>query len=160
MPVDGKIIEGSSYIDESMLTGESHPVHKEIGDSVTGASINKTGSFTYEVTRIGQDTLLAQVIRMVQEAQGSRAPIAQLADRISAVFVPTVITLALVAGLAWCFIGGASWEFAVNIFVSVLIIACPCALGLATPTSIMVGTGNGAQKGYLIQRWRHLGIHP
>ncbi|UUX32818.1 heavy metal translocating P-type ATPase [Fundicoccus culcitae] len=151
LPVDGEIVTGQSSIDESMLTGESMPVEKNVGDNVTGASINKTGSFTYKATKIGQDTLLAQIVQMVQDAQGSKAPIAKLADVISSYFVPIVIILAILSGLMWYFIIGESLPFALNIFISVLIIACPCALGLATPTAIMVGTGNAAQKGILFK---------
>lgn len=151
LPVDGVIIEGQSSVDESMLTGESMPVTKVKGDPVTGASINKTGAFTYEVTRVGEDTTLSQIVKMVQDAQGAKAPIAKLADVISLYFVPIVMVLALLAGLFWYFIMGQPLQFALMIFISVLIIACPCALGLATPTAIMVGTGNGAQKGILIK---------
>ena len=151
LPVDGEITHGQSTIDESMLTGESLPVEKHVGDTVTGASINKTGSFTYKATRVGQDTTLSKIIRLVQAAQGSKAPIAKLADVISGYFVPIVIFLAIFAFIIWYFILGESLEFALNIFISVLIIACPCALGLATPTAIMVGTGTGARKGILIK---------
>lgn len=151
LPVDGELVEGSSSIDESMLTGESLPVTKQIGDTVTGASINKTGSFVYRATRIGSDTMISQIIQVVQDAQGTKAPIAKLADRISAVFVPTVIGLAIVSTLFWYFVMGEPLNFALSIFISVLIIACPCALGLATPTSIMVGTGRGAENGILIK---------
>lgn len=151
LPVDGTVVSGQSTIDESMLTGESLPVEKTVGDTVTGASINKTGAFTYETTRIGSDTALAQIVRLVQDAQGAKAPIAKLADKISGYFVPIVIVLAIVSALAWFFFGNQPLNFALQIFISVLIIACPCALGLATPTSIMVGTGNGAKKGILIK---------
>lgn len=151
VPVDGEIIEGSTSLDESMLTGESLPVSKSVGDDVTGASINKTGAFKMTVTRIGQETLLSQIIRLVQDAQGTKAPIAQIADKVAAIFVPTIIVLALLSGLAWYSIGHSTLEFALTIMINVLIIACPCALGLATPTSIMVGTGNAAQKGILIK---------
>lgn len=160
LPVDGEITQGQSSIDESMLTGESLPVEKTVGATVTGASINKTGAFTYRVTKIGQDTMLSQIVRMVQDAQGSKAPIAKLADVISGYFVPIVMILAVVSGLFWYFAMGQSIEFALTIFISILIIACPCALGLATPTAIMVGTGNGAQKGILIKSGTALeGIH-
>lgn len=160
LPVDGEITQGHSNIDESMLTGESLPVEKTVGDSVTGASINKTGAFTYQVTKIGQDTMLSQIVRMVQEAQGTKAPIAKMADVISGYFVPIVMGLAIVSGLFWYFVMGQPIEFALTIFISILIIACPCALGLATPTAIMVGTGNGAQKGILIKSGTALeGIH-
>ncbi|MFC4698423.1 heavy metal translocating P-type ATPase [Enterococcus aquimarinus] len=151
IPVDGTVVEGSSAIDESMLTGESLPVEKKIGDSVVGASINKTGSFKFEATKVGEDTTLSQIIHLVEEAQGSKAPIAQLADKVSGVFVPIVIVLAILAGLAWFFFGQESWVFALTITISVLVIACPCALGLATPTAIMVGTGKGAENGVLIK---------
>lgn len=151
IPVDGRLLEGQSTVDESMLTGESLPVKKVSGDQVFGATINKNGSFTLEVTKVGEDTALAQIIRLVEEAQGSKAPIARLADQVAAVFVPVVMTLALLSGFAWFVFGGESWTFALNIAVSVLVIACPCALGLATPTVIMVGTGLGAEHGILIK---------
>ena len=151
IPVDGRVVEGQSWVDESMLTGESLPVAKKVGDQVVGASLNQQGSLIVETDKIGQDTTLAQIIHLVQAAQGSKAPIAQLADRVSAVFVPVVMTLALLAGLAWYLIGGQSWAFALTITIAVLVIACPCALGLATPTAIMVGTGKGAEQGILIK---------
>lgn len=151
IPVDGHVVEGQSWVDESMLTGESLPVAKKVGDQVVGASLNQQGSLIVETNKVGQDTTLAQIIHLVQAAQGSKAPIAQLADRVSAVFVPVVMTLALVAGLAWYLIGGQSWAFALTITIAVLVIACPCALGLATPTAIMVGTGKGAEQGILIK---------
>ena len=151
IPVDGRVVEGQSWVDESMLTGESLPVAKKVGDQVVGASFNQQGSLIVETNKVGQDTTLAQIIHLVQAAQGSKAPIAQLADRVSAVFVPVVMTLALVAGLAWYLIGGQSWAFALTITIAVLVIACPCALGLATPTAIMVGTGKGAEQGILIK---------
>lgn len=151
IPVDGRVVEGQSWVDESMLTGESLPVAKKVGDQVVGASLNQQGSLIVETNKVGQDTTLAQIIHLVQAAQGSKAPIAQLADRVSAVFVPVVMTLSLVAGLAWYLIGGQSWAFALTISIAVLVIACPCALGLATPTAIMVGTGKGAEQGILIK---------
>ena len=151
IPVDGRVVEGQSWVDESMLTGESLPVAKKVGNQVVGASLNQQGSLIVETNKVGQDTTLAQIIHLVQAAQGSKAPIAQLADRVSAVFVPVVMTLALVAGLAWYLIGGQSWAFALTIGIAVLVIACPCALGLATPTAIMVGTGKGAEQGILIK---------
>ncbi|MFA5523875.1 MAG: heavy metal translocating P-type ATPase [Tissierellales bacterium] len=151
MPVDGVVVEGITSVDESMLTGESIPVEKNIGDTVTGASINKNGSIKYKATKVGKDTALAQIIKLVEDAQGSKAPIAKLADVISGYFVPIVIVLAIVSGLAWYFIGGESATFALTIFIAVLVIACPCALGLATPTAIMVGTGKGAENGVLIK---------
>lgn len=151
IPVDGSVIFGSTSIDESMLTGESIPVEKTVGDPVTGASVNKNGYIKFKVEKVGKDTTLSQIIRLVEEAQNRKAPIANLADLISGYFVPTVIGIALVSGLAWLFIGGTSFQFALTIFISVLVIACPCALGLATPTAIMVGTGKGAENGILIK---------
>ena len=150
VPVDGVVTEGNSTVDESMLTGESIPVSKSVGDEVIGASLNKTGSFILKATKIGKDTALSQIIQLVEQAQGSKAPIAKLADKVSGVFVPIVIVLALVSGLAWYFLGQESWVFALTITISVLVIACPCALGLATPTAIMVGTGKGAENGILL----------
>lgn len=151
IPVDGEIISGNSAVDESMITGESIPVEKKVGDRVVSASINKTGSFKFKATKVGKDTTLSQIIKLVEEAQGSKAPIAQLADKVSGVFVPIVIVLAIVSGLLWYFLGQESWVFALTISISVLVIACPCALGLATPTAIMVGTGKGAENGILIK---------
>ncbi|MBY6785531.1 heavy metal translocating P-type ATPase [Clostridium botulinum] len=150
LPVDGEIIEGSTAIDESMLTGESLPVEKHIGDIAVAGSINKHGLIKYKATKVGKDTTLAQIIKLVEEAQGSKAPIARLADKISAYFVPTVIALAIISSLAW-YVSGKSLIFSLTIFISVLVIACPCALGLATPTAIMVGTGKGAENGVLIK---------
>ncbi|NLP34023.1 MAG: copper-translocating P-type ATPase [Clostridiales bacterium] len=151
MPVDGEVVEGTTSVDESMLTGESIPVEKNIGDKIIGASINKNGTIRYKATKVGKDTALAQIIKLVEDAQGSKAPIAKLADVISGYFVPIVIVLAILSGLGWYFIGGESVVFALTIFISVLVIACPCALGLATPTAIMVGTGKGAEHGVLIK---------
>ncbi|HLR92309.1 MAG TPA: heavy metal translocating P-type ATPase, partial [Atopostipes sp.] len=151
LPVDGVVVSGNSAIDESMLTGESLPVEKNAGDEVVGASINKTGSFRYRATKVGKDTALAQIVKLVEDAQGSKAPIAKLADRISGIFVPVVIVLSVLSGLGWYFIGGESLSFALTISISVLVIACPCALGLATPMAIMVGTGKGAENGVLIK---------
>lgn len=155
VPVDGVIMEGNTSVDESMLTGESLPVEKKAGDTVTGATINKFGSFTFKATRIGKDTVLAQIIRMVEEAQGSKAPIQKLADKVSGVFVPVVIGIAFITFAAWMLVSG-DIEKALISAVSVLVIACPCALGLATPTAIMVGTGKGAEKGILIKGGEHL----
>ncbi|MDR3593792.1 heavy metal translocating P-type ATPase [Clostridium sp.] len=150
LPVDGEVIEGSTAIDESMLTGESIPVEKSIGSSVIGASINKTGFIKYKATKVGKDTALAQIVKLVEDAQGSKAPIAKLADVISSYFVPTVIILAIIASVGWI-ISGETPIFSLTIFIAVLVIACPCALGLATPTAIMVGTGKGAENGVLIK---------
>lgn len=150
LPVDGEVVEGSTAIDESMLTGESIPVEKIIGSNVIGASINKTGFIKYKATKVGKDTALAQIVKLVEDAQGSKAPIANLADVISAYFVPTVIMLAIVASFGWL-IAGETTTFSLTIFIAVLVIACPCALGLATPTAIMVGTGKGAENGVLIK---------
>ena len=149
--VDGQVMKGRSSVDESMLTGESLPVSKDEGDRVIGGTLNKNGMLRVLAERVGQDTVLARIIKMVRDAQGSKAPIANLADRISLYFVPTVMVLATLSGLAWYFIGGAPFPFALRIFIAVLVIACPCAMGLATPTSIMVGTGRGAQLGVLIK---------
>ncbi|SFH56324.1 heavy metal translocating P-type ATPase [Pisciglobus halotolerans] len=151
IPVDGVIVEGSSAVDESMITGESIPIEKKAGDNVVGASINKNGSFRFKATKVGKDTTLSQIIKLVEDAQGSKAPIAKLADKVSGIFVPIVIGLAALSGLAWFFLGQESWVFALTITISVLVIACPCALGLATPTAIMVGTGKGAENGVLIK---------
>ena len=150
VPLDGKIVNGTSSVDESMLTGESLPVAKKENDGVIGGTINKNGVLTVRVERVGQDTMLARIIKLVQQAQGSKAPIASLADRISFYFVPTVMSLAIISGLAW-YVSGADFPFSLRIFVAVMVIACPCAMGLATPTSIMVGTGRGAQLGVLIK---------
>ena len=151
IPVDGTIIAGNSAVDESMITGESLPVEKQVGDQVIGASINKHGAFRFEATKVGKDTTLAQIIKLVEDAQGSKAPIAKLADKVSGVFVPIVMLLAVLSGIAWLVLGQESWVFALSITISVLVIACPCALGLATPTAIMVGTGKGAENGVLIK---------
>jgi len=151
MPVDGLVTEGLTAVDESMLTGESMPVEKKMGDTIIGGSINKNGTIRYRAEKVGKDTALAQIIKLVEDAQGSKAPIAKLADTISGYFVPIVIALAALAGLAWYFLGQESWIFALTITISVLVIACPCALGLATPTAIMVGTGKGAENGVLIK---------
>ncbi|MDR2593346.1 MAG: cadmium-translocating P-type ATPase [Fibromonadaceae bacterium] len=151
IPVDGKVIEGRSDIDESMLTGESMPAHKNIGDLVYAATINTTGMLRFEAEKVGADTALAHIIKLVEDAQSDKAPIAKMADTVSGYFVPIVCAVALVAGVAWFFGTGGNLEFALRIFISVLVIACPCALGLATPTAIMVGTGKGAEKGILIK---------
>ncbi|HCC34747.1 MAG TPA: cadmium-translocating P-type ATPase [Ruminococcaceae bacterium] len=151
IPVDGTVIDGNTAVDESMLTGESMPVDKKAGDTVYAATINTTGTIKFKAEKIGADTALAQIIKLVEDAQGSKAPIAALADKVAGVFVPVVSVIALLAGAAW-FIGtGGDIQFALTIFISVLVIACPCALGLATPTAIMVGTGKGAENGILIK---------
>lgn len=150
LAVDGEIIEGSTSIDEAMITGESIPVIKEIGSRVIGGSINKGGFIKYKATKVGKDTTLAQIVKLVQDAQGSKAPIAKLADVVSLYFVPTIIALAFISAIVW-FMAGESITFVLTIFISVLVIACPCALGLATPTAIMVGTGKGAENGVLIK---------
>lgn len=152
IPVDGEILDGHSSVDESMVTGESIPVEKTVGDEVVGATINKTGTFKFKATKVGKDTMLAQIIKMVEEAQGSKPPIARLVDVIASYFVPTVIGIASITFFIWYFFGPApALTYAVLNFVAVMIIACPCALGLATPTSIMVGTGKGAEHGILIR---------
>lgn len=150
IPVDGVVTEGTSSVDEAMLTGESMPVDKKPGDKVYAASINKNGLITFQATKVGSDTALAQIIKLVEDAQGSKAPIAQMADIVSGYFVPVVVTIAALAFLAW-FLTGHGLAFSLTIFISVLVIACPCALGLATPTAIMVGTGKGAENGILIK---------
>ncbi len=151
IPVDGIVTEGNTSIDESMLTGESMPVDKKAGDSVYAASLNTTGTIRFRAEKIGGDTALAQIIKLVEDAQGSKAPIAQMADIVSGYFVPVVCVIALISGIAWFFATGGDVKFALTIFISVLVIACPCALGLATPTAIMVGTGKGAENGILIK---------
>ena len=151
MPVDGLVTNGQTFVDESMMTGESVPIEKKIGDTITSATINQNGSIDYEATRVGSDTTLAQIVRLVEEAQGSKAPIAALADKISLYFVPIVLSLATLSALGWYFLAGESLSFSLSIFIAVLVIACPCALGLATPTAIMVGTGKGAENGILIK---------
>ena len=151
MPVDGLVIEGQTFVDESMMTGESVPIEKKVGDTITSATINQNGSIDYQATRVGSDTTLAQIVRLVEEAQGSKAPIAALADKISLYFVPIVLILATLSALGWYFLAGESLSFSLSIFIAVLVIACPCALGLATPTAIMVGTGKGAENGILIK---------
>jgi len=151
VPVDGVILDGHSSIDESMVTGESIPVEKKKGDDVIGATINKHGSFTFKATKVGANTTLARIIRLIEDAQGSKAPIQRFADTISAYFVPIVIIIAMLTFIVWYLLIGAIFSFAIIASVAVLVIACPCALGLATPTAIMVGTGKGAQKGILIK---------
>ena len=150
VPVDGVVVEGFSAVDESALTGESIPAEKHVGDKVIGATINKSGYFKMQATKVGDDTTLAQIVRLVDEATSSKAPIAKLADKVSGIFVPIVITIALVAIVGWL-LAGYGFEFALSIGISILVISCPCALGLATPTAIMVGTGKGATNGILIK---------
>lgn len=158
IPVDGRIVEGFSAIDESAITGESIPVEKQVGDTVIGATVNKSGYFQMEATKVGNDTTLSQIIALVEEASASKAPIAKLADKVSGVFVPVVMGIALVAMLAWLIIGKEPFSFALSIGIAVLVISCPCALGLATPTAIMVGTGKGAEYGILVKSAESLEI--
>ena len=150
IPVDGIVLEGHTSVDESMLTGESIPVEKSVGSHVVGASINKNETIKFKAEKVGSDTPISQIIKLVEDAQGSKAPIAKLADVISGYFVPIVFAIAVIVSIAW-FISGKDIEFALSIFIAVLVIACPCALGLATPTAIMVGTGKGAENGILIK---------
>lgn len=157
IPVDGLVIAGNSSVDESMLTGESIPVEKSTGDQVIGATINKNGHFTFEATKVGKDTALAGIIKIVEEAQGSKAPIQRMADKISGIFVPVVVAIAALSFLAWYFVADkGNFSKALEVAISVLVISCPCALGLATPTSIMVGTGKGAQNGILFKGGEYL----
>ena len=156
IPVDGEIVEGRSTIDESMLTGESIPVEKKIGDEVFGATINKEGVFRFKATKIGEETILAQIIKLVEEAQASKAPIQRIADKVVAWFVPIVVVIALVSFIVWYFVQGSAFLFALTALVAVLVIACPCALGIATPTAIMAGTSKGAEKGILIKGGQYL----
>ena len=157
IPVDGRLIEGFSAVDESAITGESIPVDKQVGDTVIGATVNKTGFFKMEATRVGSDTTLSQIISLVEEAGASKAPIAKLADTVSGIFVPVVITIAILATVVWMFVGQ-PFSFALSIGIAVLVISCPCALGLATPTAIMVGTGKGAEYGILVKSAESLEI--
>jgi Cu+-exporting ATPase len=156
LPVDGEVAEGQSHVDESMLTGEPLPARRGPGDRVYGGTLNTTGAFVMRASLVGEDTMLARIVRLVRDAQGSKAPIANLADTISYYFVPVVMALALASGLAWYLLSDEPFVFALRIAISVLVIACPCAMGLATPTSIMVGTGRGAQLGVLIKSGRAL----
>lgn len=148
--MDGIVLEGKSSFDESAITGESIPVPKQEGDTIVSASINKSGLIRAKATKVGEDTTIAQIIRLVEEASSSKAPIAKMADKIAGVFVPAVITIALITGVIWL-ISGATFEFAMSTAIAVLVISCPCALGLATPVAIMVGTGKGAENGILIK---------
>lgn len=151
IPVDGQVIEGTSSVDESLITGESMPVAKKAGDDVVGGSLNTTGAFRMTATKVGSNTALAQIVSLVEDAQTRKAPIARIADRISGVFVPVIMGIAVLVGLAWMVFGHQNWIFALTVAIAVLVIACPCALGLATPTAVMVGTGVGAAKGILIK---------
>jgi len=151
VPVDGSVVEGNSAIDESMITGESLPRDKRVGDEVIGATVNKTGLLRIQATKVGQDTVLSQIAKLVEEAQVGKAPLQRLADRVSAYFVPAVILIATASGLFWYFVAGIGLTFSLLAFVSVVIIACPCALGIATPAALLVGTGKGAENGILIK---------
>lgn len=155
IPVDGIVIKGHSVVDESMLTGESQPVSKEAGSMVIGGTLNSSGVLHVKAQQVGQDTMLSRIVRLVQEAQGSKAPIAGMADRISLYFVPVVMCIAALTGLAWFLIAGADFSTSLRFFIAVMVIACPCAMGLATPTSIIVGTGRGAQLGVLVKGGKH-----
>ncbi|MDP4094356.1 MAG: heavy metal translocating P-type ATPase [Bacillota bacterium] len=157
IPVDGEVTEGLTSVDESMLTGESIPVEKKIGDKVYCASLNKNGTIRFRATKVGNDTVLAQIIKLVEHAQGSKAPIARMADIVTGYFVPVVFGIAVLSAMAW-YISGKSSEFSLMVFIAVLVIACPCALGLATPTAIMVGTGKGAELGILFKSGKALEI--
>ena len=156
IPVDGVVLSGNSTVDEKMITGESIPVEKQAGDEVIGATINKAGMLRFRATKVGADTTLSQIIKLVEEAQIARAPIQRLADVVASYFVPAVILIAVLSFLGWYFVGGIGFAFALTTFISVLIIACPCALGIATPTAIMVGTGKGAENGILIKGGEYL----
>jgi Cu+-exporting ATPase len=152
IPVDGVVLDGNSSVDESMITGESIPVEKHAGDEVIGATTNQTGSFRFHATKVGKDTALSQIIRLVQDAQGSKAPIQRVVDQVSHYFVPTVMMLSVAAATIWFMFGPQpAFIYALIVFVTTLIIACPCALGLATPTSLTVGIGKGAEQGILIR---------
>lgn len=151
IPVDGIVTKGSSFVDESMVTGESMPVEKKVDGTIIGATINKNGSFEFRATKVGSETMLAQIIKLIEEAQGSKAPIQAFADKVSSWFVPAVITAAILTFLLWFFVFGGTLSFSLMAFTAVIVIACPCALGLATPTAIMVGTGKGAEMGILIK---------
>jgi Cu+-exporting ATPase len=156
IPVDGIIVEGGSTVDELMLTGESIPVEKKIGDKVFGGTINKEGVFKFRAEKIGKERVLAQIIKLVEEAQTQKAPIQRVADRVVNFFVPIVLIIALISFVVWYFVLGKPFLFALTALVSVLVIACPCALGIATPTAIMVGTSKGAENGILIKGGEYL----
>src|SRR5437764_5460963 len=156
IPVDGRVIEGSSAIDESMITGESLPRDKRTGDEVIGATVNKTGLLKIQATKIGQDTVLSQIAKLVEEAQIGKAPLQSLADKVSAYFVPSVVLIATASAMFWYFVGGIGLAFSLLAFVSVIVIACPCALGIATPAALLVGAGKGAENGILIKGGENL----
>ncbi len=156
VPVDGVVAEGSSVLDESMITGESLPREKSVGDEVIGSTTNKTGLLKVRATKVGQDTVLSQIVKLVEEAQVGKAPLQRLADRVSAYFVPSVILIATASGILWYFVGGIGLAFSLLAFVSVIVIACPCALGLATPAALLVGAGKGAESGILIKGGENL----
>jgi Cu+-exporting ATPase len=158
IPTDGKIVEGSSTVDESAITGESIPVDKEVGSEVIGATINKTGLLRIRATKVGQDSVLSQIIALVEEARTGKAPMQRMADQVAKYFVPGVVAIAVVAGLSWYFIGSIGLTFSLLAFVSVIIIACPCALGIATPAALMIGTGKGAEHGILFKGGEYLEI--
>ena len=151
IPVDGVVVSGSGSVDESAITGESLPVEKNVGDTVTSATVNQSGYLELKATRVGADTTLSQIVKLMEEASSSKAPISRLADKISGVFVPVVMSIALIAALLWAFVGGQSVQFCLSVGIAVLVISCPCALGLATPVAIMVGTGKAAENGILIK---------
>ena len=159
IPVDGTVIEGYSAVDEKVITGESIPVEKKVGDQVVGATLNKTGVFKFKATKVGKDTVLAQIINMVEDALTSKAPVQRLADVAAGYFVPAIIIVATLAAFAWYFISG-DYIFSLTVFIAVLVVACPCALGLATPTAIMVGVGKGAENGILIKSGEALETSP
>jgi Cu+-exporting ATPase len=158
IPVDGEVVEGYSSVDESMITGESIPVEKNINDTVIGGTINKSGSFKFKATKVGRQTTLAQIIKLIEEAQGSKAPVQELTDKIAAIFIPLVLGIAIISFCIWFLVLGKSFAFALTTFIAVLIIACPCSLGLATPTAVMVGTGIAAENGIIIKNAASLQI--
>ena len=157
VPVDGKVIEGGSSVDESMISGESMPVEKNINDTVIGGTINKSGTFKFKATKVGHKTTLAQIIKLIEEAQGSKAPVQELADKVAGIFVPLVLLIAFGSFIFWL-LAGKSLVFALTTFIAVLIIACPCSLGLAVPTAVIVGTGKAAENGIIIKNAASLQI--
>src|SRR4029077_960513 len=158
IPVDGIILDGRSSVDESAITGESMPVSKKIGDEVIGSTINKNGVIRLKTTKIGKDTLVSQIIKLVEDAKSSRVPMQRLADKVSSYFVPVVVSIAIASALGWFFLGGIGLTFSLLAFVSVIIIACPCALGIATPAALMMGSGKAAQNGILFKGGEYLEI--